>query len=275
MSRAGIVLMYVAACAGGTYLAFRPTFDSGFARIQADPGDGMLNHYLLEHSWRAVSDPNYCGTLLSPPFFYPERLVLAYSENFLGAAPLYWGLRLVMPDEAAYQWWMLLCGVLTFAAFAAVARWLGCNHFLAALGGFLWAFALVHIEQGKHQQMLPRFWMPLAAYHAWKLAAAPNVRSLNRTLACAFLQAATCIYAGWFLLGGLAVFVPIAAATRPGGVRELLRYAVERRWRVARIVGLWGLAFAAFFTPYVFANWGLSRVYAECVEMIPTVAGWL
>src|SRR6266481_7682856 len=130
MSRAGIVFLYVVALAGGTYLAFRPTFDSDFARTQADPGDGMLNHYLLEHSWRVVSDPHYCGTLLSPPFFFPERTVLVYSENFLGVAPLYWALRLVLPYDLAFQWWMILCSALNFVAFAAVARWLGCRHAL-------------------------------------------------------------------------------------------------------------------------------------------------
>src|SRR5438270_783392 len=87
MRRFGIVVLYLAALCGGTYSTFRPTFDSGFARVQADAGDGMLNHYLLEHSWRVVSDTGYCGTLWSPPFFYPERLTLAYSESFLGVVP--------------------------------------------------------------------------------------------------------------------------------------------------------------------------------------------
>jgi hypothetical protein len=170
---------------------------------------------------------------------------------------------------------MIVCGALTFAGFAGAARWLGCNHFLAALGGFLWAFALVHVEHGKHQQMLLRCWMPLAAYHAWHLARTPNLRSLNRTLAFSFLQAATCIYSGWFLVVGLAAFVPAAAATRPEGLRGLYRFALDDRWRVGRVFGLWGLAFAAFFTPYVIANFGISRSYGESLDMIPPLAGWL
>lgn len=275
MRFAAVALLYVAVLAGGLYSAFRPVFDSRFERVQAEAGDGMLNHYLLEHTWRVVSDPGYCGTPLSPPFFYPEPLVLTYSENLLGAAPLYWGLRLFLSDELAYSVWMLVCASLTFAAFAVVARWLGCNHFLAALGGFLWAFALVHIEQGRHQQMIPRFGMPLAAYYAWHLATAPSLRSLNRMLAFAFLQAATCIYAGWFLAVGLLVFVPVAAATRPGGLRELIRFARQNHGRVIRVAGPWGLAFAAFFTPYVVVNWGHGRHYLDCVSMIPTAAGWL
>src|SRR5262249_41654332 len=153
----------------------------------------------LEHTWRSVSDPHYRGSLLSPPFYYPTPLVLAYSENLLGAAPVYWALRLGLNEELAYQWWMIACSALNFLTFAIVARWLGCNHLLTLFGAYLWAFALVHVEQAKHQQTIPRFWMPLAAYYAWQLALAPNLRSLNRLLACVFLQAAACVYTGWFL----------------------------------------------------------------------------
>jgi hypothetical protein len=276
MRRAGIGLLYLAALAGGTYVAFRPTLDSGFARVQADPGDTLFNHYVLEHTWQVVSDPGYRGTLLSPPFFYPTRLVLGYSENLLGVAPAYWLLRLVLPYILAYQVWMILMNALNFVAFAAVARWFRCGHLLAAFGGFLWAFALVHVEQVRHQQMIARFWMPIAAYHAWHLAAGPNLRSLNRTAACVFLQTLTCINSGWFLAVGLATFVPLAAASaRPDGLRELGQFCRENRRAIARVVGLWALALLAFFVPYFVANRGVVRGYEECVDLIPTAAGWL
>ncbi len=275
MRRIGIVLLYVAVLAGGTYSGFRPTFDSGFARVQAEAGDGMLNHYLLEHSWQVVSNPNYCGTLLSPPFFYPQPLTLAYSESFLGVAPLYWGFRLAFPDDLAYQWWMILCSVLNFLAFAAVVRWFGCGHLLAAFGGFFWAFALVHLEQAKHQQMIPRFWMPLAVYHAWCLANVPTVRSLNRCLGCLFLQAASCVYSGWFLGVGLMVFFPIAVMGAQGGWRGLVLFFRTHPLAVVRVVGLWVIALGCFFTPYVLANRGFSRGYVDCIDLIPTLAAWL
>src|SRR5947207_9231935 len=97
MRLAGITLLHLAALALGTYRAYRPTIEPRFAHTQAEPGDGLLNNYLLEHTWRAVSDPNYRGSLASPPFFYPARHVLWYSETFLGAAPVYWAMRLGMP----------------------------------------------------------------------------------------------------------------------------------------------------------------------------------
>src|SRR5205085_3491733 len=133
--------------------------------------------------------------------------------------------------------WMILMSALNFVAFAAVARWLGCGHLLAVLGGVLWAFAAVHVEQLKHQQLIPRFWMPLAVYHGWLFATAPGVRSLGRAAACVFLQTVTCINAGWFLAVGLATFVPIAAASRPDGLKELVRFARENRPAVARVLG--------------------------------------
>src|SRR5262245_59223426 len=123
MRRALLALLYVAAVVGGSYLTFRPMFDSRFEQLQNDLGDTILNHYLLEHTWRVVSDRHYAGTLLSPPFFHPTPLVLGYSENMLAVAPLYWVLRLGLPDDLAFQWWTILLNVLNFVAFAAVLRW--------------------------------------------------------------------------------------------------------------------------------------------------------
>src|SRR5262249_7559842 len=79
--------------AAGLWVAFRPTLASGFTCLQTDPGDTLLNLYILEHSWQWLTRTDYCGTLWSPPFFHPQPGVLAYSENLLGTAPVYWALR--------------------------------------------------------------------------------------------------------------------------------------------------------------------------------------
>ena len=42
--------------------AFRPTIASGFARMQADAGDTLLNHYVLEHEWQWLTRADYVGT---------------------------------------------------------------------------------------------------------------------------------------------------------------------------------------------------------------------
>src|SRR5262249_33549556 len=145
-SRAPLRRLRVAANHGlvvmvGLWSMFHPTLLSGFARLQADPGDTLLNVYVLEHSWRWLTQAD-AGPHWSPAFFHPQPLVLAYSENLLGTAPLYWLLRPACPPVLAYQLWMMLVTVLTYASFAAMLRRLGVGHLLAALGGFVFAFGL-------------------------------------------------------------------------------------------------------------------------------------
>jgi hypothetical protein len=275
MRRTVLAFLYLAALVGGCYVAFRPTFDSGFDRTQTGLGDSMFNHFLLEHSWRAISDPAYCGGLTRAPFFHPTDDVYWYSETLLGGAPLYWALRLFMPYDLAYQWWQILCTGLNYVTFALIARWLGCSHLATILGAYFWAFATPHVYQAMHQQLIPRFWMPIAVYHAWQFAAAPNLRSLNRTLGFTFLQCVTCVYTGWFLAVGLVVFAMSATAMKPGGWKLLLGF-LRAEWRRAALVTLiWALAFGCFFLPYLLAHQGIRRDYSECAGYLPPLAGWL
>jgi hypothetical protein len=275
MRTAALFLLYASAACFGTYLVFMPTFESGFAYTQTERGDGILNHYILENSWKAVSDPDYCGTLLSPPMFFPAKYTIFYSETLFGVAPLYWLCRLVLPFDLAYAWWQILLNLLNFVAFAVVARWLRWPHLVAVGGAFMWAFAMVHADQIKHQQLIGRFWMPLAAYYAISLLAAPSTKALNRLFLCVFMQCLACVYTGWFLVMGLAVFMPAMAAMRPGTFGALWRFAREQRGRVVRIVGLWGVAMGALFVPYVLVNWGIARAYEDCYYLMPTPSAWI
>jgi hypothetical protein len=274
-----LITIYLAVLAFGLHRMFGPTFESGFARIQTERGDGMLNHYILEHEWLSLTEPGYIGTLFSPPCFHPTRHTLWYSEHMFGTAPLYWLLRLVLPMDLAYQWWQILLNGLNFMAFAAVMRWLRCPHILAMLGGYLWTFSLIQIDQIKHQQMIPRFAMVLAVYHAWQfvktLPAPPHdpLRHLNRLSAAVFFQGITCVYTGWFLTTGLLTFLPLAIHLT-GSWRILLRFLRDHWGRVVLILLGWGGALALTYVPYVVVNWGIIRTYDECVVLMPTWEAW-
>src|SRR5215813_2605438 len=89
----------------GILTAFHPMIFSGGRLLQTDPGDTLLNHYILEHEWRCLSDREYVGTFWSPPFFHPTPNVLAYSENLIGAAPIYWLFRCVLGEVQSFQLW--------------------------------------------------------------------------------------------------------------------------------------------------------------------------
>jgi hypothetical protein len=275
MRTAALILLYAAAAALGTYLTFRPTFDSHFANIQTERGDTLLNHYLLENSWLAISDPNYRGGVFSPPMFYPAKGTLFYSENLFGVAPAYWALRVVLPYDLAYAWWQVLLNLPNFVAFAVAARWLKWPHLIALGGAFMWAFAMVHADQIKHQQLICRWWMPFAVYYAISLLTEPSLKSVNRLLACVFLQNLACIYTGWFLVVGLATFMPLVVSMRPGAWSTLKAFAREHCQRLLRIVGLWTLAMLALFVPYMVVNFGIGRDYSETYSLMPTPSAWI
>lgn len=275
MRTPALILLYIAAAVFGTYLTFSPTFDSRFESIQTERGDGLLNHYILENSWLALSDSNYRGTFCSPPFYFPAKWTIFYSENLFGVAPLYWILRLFLPFDIAYAWWQILLNLLNFVAFALMARWLKWPHIIAIGGAFMWAFAMVHADQIKHQQLIGRFWMPLAVYYAISLLTEPSAKALNRLLGCIFLQNLACIYTGWFLVVGLAVFMPMFALSRPGTFGGLKQFARANKWKLFRVVALWGLAMAALFVPYLLVNWGIGRMYEESYGLMPTLSAWI
>jgi hypothetical protein len=273
--RTTLIFLYVAAAVVGTYLTFRPTFDSNFALIQTERGDGLLNHYILENSWQAISDSHYCGSLLSPPMFSPVKRTIYYSENLFGVAPVYWALRVILPYDLAYAWWQILLNLLNFLAFALVGRWLKWPHLIALGGAFMWAFAMVHADQIKHQQLIGRCWMPFAVYYAISLITEPSAKALNRLLGCLFLQCLACIYTGWFLVVGLMTFMPLMLALRPGAASALKTFAREHRWKLLRIIGLWGGAMAALFVPYMVVNAGIGREYNESYSLMPTPSAWI
>jgi hypothetical protein len=273
--RTALVLLYIAAPILGTYLTFRPTFDSNFAIIQTERGDGLLNHYILENSWLALSDSSYKGSLLTAPFYFPTKWTVYYSENMFGVAPLYWALRLVLPYDLSYAWWQILLNAVNFVVFAVVARWMKWPHLIALSGAFMWAFAMVHADQIKHQQLIGRFWMPVALYYAIHLVTEPSAKALNRLCGSVFLQSLACVYTGWFLVAGLVVFVPLMIAFRPGAFGVLKQFVRENWRKVLRIGALWGLAMAALFVPYLVVNWGIGRSYEETYSLMPTPSAWI
>src|SRR5690242_14774984 len=110
-------------CAGGMLVTFHPTIFSGFASMQSDAGDVLLNNLFLEHSYRWAFDRDYPFTFWSPGFFYPVPHAFAFSETIVGTAPLYWLLRLGFSESTACQLWIMITFVLNFASMCVVLRW--------------------------------------------------------------------------------------------------------------------------------------------------------
>jgi hypothetical protein len=262
-------------CALGLWCAFRPTLVSGFARMQADAGDTLLNHYVLEHSWLCLTRPDYVGTWWSPPCFYPQPLTLAYSENLFGTAPLYWLLRALCSDVLAFQLWMLLVAALTYAAMAWALHRLNVRPTLAALGAYVFAFGLPRLTQIGHQQLLPEMFAPLALFAAGRFLQAPAIGALAGVLVASYLQILSSIYLGWFLMLGLSVFFVVYMIVDRETMNRMLAFLRRRAPTVIVLVAIWGGLLFALLSVYAEANRGFHRQYTEVRELIPRPASWL
>ncbi len=256
-------------------ISFEPTIFSGLAQMQADTGDSVLNHYFLEHSWRWVSDPDYPATFWSPQFFYPAPHVLTYSENMVGVAPLYWGLRLFVSDEIAWQWWVLLVGGLNFFAMVLVLRWFDVNPVLAALGGFLFAFGMPRQDQICHQHLLPHAFAPFAAWYFWKLLHEPSRRAWLLLLVLTAWQLLASVHLGWFLMFSLGIWFLSVCWFDWGTIRRCCGFAREQRWFLLAASLIWMVGLWLFFRNYYIGNGTERREYSLCLYYMPYPTTWL
>ncbi len=252
-----------------------PTWSSGFAWMQTDAGDTVLNHYFLEHAYRCVCDPDYLGSAWSPRFFYPTPGVLAYSDNLWGTAPLYIVLRQLWCDTVAFQCWMLLCHLLNYVVMYGVLRWFGLRQGFAAVGGFWFAFGLPHVHQFYHQQLFPRFFMPLAVWHLWRMLQQPSSQRLALLLLCAVWQILAGIYLGWFLGIGLAILAAWNLLLS-GEVRQRCWHYGQRAWGMILLQGVVSaLILAPVLYPYIEVNHGFERSLPEVLYGAPQWRSWL
>ena len=188
-------------------MLFHPAILSGFAQLQTGERDTRFNHYILEHGYRWVRGDAFHASLWDPPFFYPEKNVLAYSDTLLGVAPVYWVLRATgLTETSSFQLWAMLVVFLNFGA----AYWLFRKGLRLGLLGslaaaFLFAFSAVRANQLGHHQLQGHFYTPLFLSCLVRMfeVKAP-VRYPYAASACvlATLQLYASFYLGWFLAFG-------------------------------------------------------------------------
>lgn len=137
------------------------------SRIAHDPGDPVLNTYLLW--WNSVAIP-FTARWWDPPFFYPLQGALALSEHLAGIAiistPVQW---LGGTAVLAYNLSLLASYVLSaFFAYLLVRR-LTASGAAAICAGLAYGFAPFRAAQLAHLQVLTSQWLPLQllAMHAY------------------------------------------------------------------------------------------------------------
>ena len=257
-------------------MTFQPTLASRFALLQPDEGDTLFCNYVLEHQVRLLTEPAYPGTLWSPPFFYPQKNVLAYSENFMGELPLYALFRLVAPPVHAYQLLVILLPLLCFAAMLVLLRRLGVRPLLAALGAFWFAFSMPRAAQVGHLQLLPAFYAPLTLLALQAMVASPHRARLLVLLALLYLQLLASIHLGWLLIFSLLLLVPLLLLFDAPGRRRMTLFCRRHLVSIALSLLAWLAVIYLTFRPYAQAGAQLGLRDWPTVELfLPRWKSWL
>ena len=266
---------------------------AGTGVMPADMMDGRLSAYMLEHFHRWITGREPEG-FWNAPFFYPFPRVTAFSENFLGAGPVYSLFRWVGLDQKdAFRWWYLTGFAANYAACAYVLVKFRLRPTAVATGAFIFTFNMAAAWFSWHVHLLYRCGIPLAVYFFYR---ALRERRLMDWVWCGFWlvwQFYAGIYVGTFLAMLMTAFgVSVAAVNVPRRlragekVREIFIGPVAASWRdadavrrLAAVAGLAGLTAAMGALLYPFAHtaalYGFQRPWWVTYEMLPRVWSYL
>jgi hypothetical protein len=232
---------------GGLLLTFYPTIFSGFAEMQPEAGDVLLNNLFLEHSYRWAFERDYPYSFWSPGFFCPTPYVLTYSETLIGTAPLYWLLRGVGCSETvACQLWIIITFALNYVSMAVVLRWFGVNTLLTAGGAYVFAFGLLRADHLTHQHLMVQYFSPFAVWYAWAFLREPTARRWALLVFLVAIQVLASVHLGWFLCFGLAIFACLGQFVEVGSWRRVGNFVRRRPLATIAPVLAAGMIVAAY-----------------------------
>jgi len=228
----------------------------------------MATYPLLRHPARTIAgglgDPIILTTVLAwdadrflhglrglwdPPFFFPHRWALAYSEHMLGVAiftaPVEWLFgNPVLTYNVAYIGSYVLAGfgmfLLTHALWGSTAA--------ALLSGLAFALTPYRLAQTSHLQVLMSGWMPIGLLALHRYLGTGSRRWLAAFAAAYLLTALSNAYYTYFFL------LPIGAVI---GI-ELVRPRLPRT-RILRDLAVAGVTIAAVMAPIALVYIRLQR----------------
>lgn len=277
--RGASALVLSLALVAGLFLQYLPEIRSGLSVAGGAPGDDQLCNWILEHDFRWLRGDRAHARLWSPPQFFPEANVAAYSEILLGIAPLYSGLRLVGFDRVrAFAGLLLLLAAMNFISFFLLSnRLLGFPFGASIAGAFLFAFSGPRSAQLNHMQVIAGFFVVSCVA---SLIAAFEHRRGNRWWIASFwlslvLQAYAGVYISWFFGVLLAIATGVALLRGASRARLLGVLRRDRRLWIAGAV-LTAVALCPLAIHYGAAAHLLGgRSYEEVRPLLPRWESWL
>jgi hypothetical protein len=217
-------IIVLAAFALGMYALPLKTIGLTAEYLPGDPADNRLNNYILEHGYRYLTGRE--ASFWDAPMFFPTAATTTTSDAHLGMLPAYAALRACgLSPEGAFQGYFLIPFVLNFASAGWAVRRLGFGPTAAAVGAYLFTFALPLSGQLAHVQLFPRFLVPPAVVLSWEFLRAPRAWRAWAVVGCVVGQMYLSVYIGYLLGLVLAAGLVVSAIVfrRQLPWRELVR----------------------------------------------------
>jgi len=260
LAHLGVMLLAVA-----IFFLQGPSFVRHLADREADPGDCLLNSWILAWNAHALTTPGV--DVWDAPLEYPVKNALTFSETMFGnlwlTAPVQW---LTGNPVLAFNSLVLGSFVLSMYCTFLLVRGLTGSFGAGVVAGILFSFNPYRWSEIPHVQLLPFFWAPLALLLTHRFLETYRTRLLAGLLATLVAQYYTSIYLGTMLLITTAVFVAVYFLAERRG-KDRFVFVTHRRLRRALLAGglLAGLALAPLMVPYLRTarDWDFTRSQAE------------
>lgn len=244
-------------------IAFTWPLAPNLDRAVADPGDPLINIWILDWDWWATLHQPL--SLFHANAFHPAKYSLAYSENLYGIAVLLFPLRaLGVGPVAAYN--VALIAGIAFCGFGAYLLGLHLTRsFPAALAaGVFYAFVPFRFVHLSHVQHAWGGWLPLLLWALLRYAERPSWKRGVLFAVLFVFNGLTNIH--YLLFGALAAAVTAALLLPRSAWREL-----------AVPVGIGLVALVPFLYPYLAVQklYGMQRGPEEVLRYSALPSDWI
>jgi hypothetical protein len=232
-------------------------------RAVADPGDPLINIWILDWDWWATLHQPL--SLFQANAFHPAKDSLAYSENLYGVAVLLFPLRALGVGPVATYNIAMIAGI-AFCGFGAYLLGFHLTRSFSAglAAGVFYAFVPFRFVHLSHVQHAWGGWLPLMLYALLRYAEKPSWTRGALFAALFVMNGLTNIH--YLMFGAFATAVTAALLVPRRAWRELV---------IPLVVGL--LVLAPFLYPYVAVQklYGMQRSYEEVSRFSAVPMDWL
>ncbi len=236
--------------------------------------DSYLNNFILEHGYACLA--GQISSFWNGLFFYPEKNVLAFSENHLGTLPIYALLRYAgLSIEGAFQTWTFVIFNLNFLSCYFVLDRLSANWKGALCGAILFTYCMPMMHQVDHIQLAPRYVIPFIFYFSYLFITRNSIHYLGLMGIAYAYQMYCSIYIGFFSVIVLGISFLVMLIVNKHHFSGYITRPLKDYYILSAYIIFSGFAIVWLFYPYlsVSLKYG-TRDWNYVLQMVPHISSW-